>query len=404
VSPSRRLPSFVAAAVFSAVVCAALALPAPARADGTYVKAGGGGVIPLKNDDIALVNETIELAVLRDGPMEPDSTVSVTVTYLFRNTTDRKVRLTMGFPVGWDYREQYQQADEVLDRSRTCPIDDFRATVDGRPVRVRAKPSHVEPYEPVPDAEMEDVPHETGGDDPFGATQYYLWPVTFGPRQERTVVNTYTYDTDATVYVESREFRYVLRSGAAWKGPIERATIRFRLGDRGAVCSQRTDACELFDLDASDFTARPTGAPEGLLGEVSPPGATARTLPDGTLEVGWELTDFEPDADIRFSYRTDRPVREAVREGISRLDLAKAKPARLEAARDTLLALHGLRFDDPARRDAFAALGWYLVDPAMTRERASADPLLQSVEAALSARAAGPGAARSNGHPGAGDR
>ena len=364
-----------------------------ALADGTYVKEGGGVVVPLPNADVQLVWETIDLAVERKGLLSADDTIVVSVTYLFRNLTDRKVSLSMGFPVGWDLREQYWQAGGYVDRQRSSPVSGFTTTIDERSVRVRLRPPRVPRLKPLHDDEEAD-PRREGEPDEFGALQYYVWRVTFGPKQEHTVVNRFRYDATAGVYWEENLFRYVLRSGAAWAGPIERATIRFRLGDRGCLRKEGPDSCiegleELrgFQEDPFRFAGDTAG--------VTPEGATVRQAPDGTTEVVWDLRDFEPDEDIAFGYETARAARAAVRSAIAALDLARTEPDVLQDARDTLLALQGLRFDDPATQARFAARSWYVVDPAMTHARASKDPLVRAITKALAARppAATPSAA-----------
>jgi len=377
-----------------AFLCSWLAAAAGARADGTYVKEGGGTVVPLPNGEVRLVDETIDIAVERDGLLAPDDTLTVTVTYRFRHLTDRKVALSMGFPVGWDTREQYAQAEDYLDRERRCPVSDFAATVDGAPAAVRPKPPRVPPLRPLAEPwELEEAQRREGVPDPFGALQYFVWRVSFGPRQERTVVNRFRYDASAGVYWDENLFRYVLRSGAAWAGVIERATVRLRLGDRGCLRTEGPDSCIAGLDELAGFRHDPFEFAAELPPGITPAGGRLVAAADRTLEVVWELAHLDPEEDIAFGYETARTARLAVRAAIGALDLAAADDVTLAEARDTLLALHGVRFADPATQARFAARSWYVVDPAMTPEGAAArDELLPKLTAALAAYA--PGAPR----------
>ncbi len=384
--PARLLGWLVSGLVFAAGGSAA-------RADGTYVKAGGGTVVPLKNHDVRLAAETIDIAVERPGLMADDDTLVVTVTYTFVNDTAKSLNLTMGFPVAWDYREQYMQGEGYLDRERHSPVSDFTTLVDGKAVAVQAKPRTLPPLKPQSDEERMAVeePSRPAKKDPFGADQYYLWRVAFKPHQTRTVVNRFRYDAGAGVYWKENDFKYILRSGAAWRGPIGRAVVRFRLGDRG--CLRDTgggpDPCIAgLDEPLRDFREDPFEFPDVPAG-VGPGGAERILAATGETEFVWEFEAFEPDFDLEWAYDTARPVRKAVRAAIAALDLKAASPADLGDARDTLLAIYGLGFADAARQAEFEKRSWYVRDPRATREQATKDPLLQAVEAELAKRAAG---------------
>jgi hypothetical protein len=57
-----------------------------------------------------MVAETIEIDVHRKGLLSPDNISIVTVTYLFRNQSQRRLTIEMGFPVNCDKEEGYAQA------------------------------------------------------------------------------------------------------------------------------------------------------------------------------------------------------------------------------------------------------------------------------------------------------
>jgi len=397
----QRIDTFVALLVAGLV----LGHAGVAAGDGTYVKEAGGTVVSQDSSDIRLVAETVDLQVARKHLMAPDNVVQVVVSYEFANLTERAQRVTMGFPVGWDYREQYMQGEGYLDRELVCPLSDFVAEVAGRRVPTRLRPRKIVPLVRLDDARraaLEEAEDDNEGGtgarapglrppkpDKFGALQYHLWEVSFQPGRTVRVVNRFRYDTQAGVYWEENLLRYVLRSGAAWAGTIGRATIRLRLGDKGCVKPESgPESCwagpaEDRDLLRADAFESATPNPQWA----SPPGGKLQMAPDGKVVVVWELSDFEPDEDVELGYETALAVRRQVRERLAALvesHSPASDPAQMRLGRDLLLGLYGLRLPDAARQKRLQEYGWYVADAGMSEARVrKLDDLLARFDAAL---------------------
>ena len=128
----------------------------------------------------------------------------------------------------------------------------------------------------------------------------------------------------------------------------------------------------------------PYSFPLTLPSNVTPPKDKLRRTPRGSVEVVWNLKNLEPSEDVRFAYETALGVRRAIRTSIAKLARRSAGRAELENARDTLLALCGIRLDDPAAQARIAKRNWYVEDPTMKRSRLLAlDPLLGRLESRL---------------------
>lgn len=386
----RRLP----APVTPALLVAALLASGGARADGTYLKLGPGGVIPLESHAVRMVREQIDAELVTAHRLAPAETFRVTVTYTFENLTARALTVPMGFPVGFDWFGVYDNTRHCNAREVRSPLSDFTAAVDGEPVPVermqtdwRSRPTCF-------------VPGEGGDHDAIQRAKqlsrywydaYFVWRVPFPPGETVEVRNSYTFDARAEVHGRPwTVFRYVLRTGAAWHGDIERIDIRVRFGDRICLRSPRStvDDCGLTDVhgatpEPDDFDADPFvvyGTPH----HAHPAGARIERLPDGGDQVAWTLHRVEPTGDVHFGYGTLREARVAIRERIAELDPKRLSAERRALARDTLLALYGVSaFADAARAKHLTGKSWFLADPKMTPARARAlDPLIGRFDAA----------------------
>lgn len=347
--------------------------------------------------------------------MAPDFELDVTVTYLFRNRTDTDLSIEMGFPIAWDIA-QFNEADDCLERKTHRAVSGFAVTVDGtvsevqhrqgRPT-IRSTNCLKENYEQM---EARWAREEREAKRTPWYNEFWVWPVRFAPRGEHTIVNRYHYDARARSRVGTlNEFKYVLKTGALWRGPIERLSIRVRFGDRAFVGSPITYFDELSELDPweGNFDRDPFRFASDL-SRVTPRGAKVQRLADGTTEMVWELRDYKPTEDISFEYMTAfwarRVVRGAIanpklgkmsrilsREGlledepqaIANLKLAKLSRPQLERARDTLQALYGRVFSEPKVQQRFARKSWYLPDPEGWSRSAAGDMLLQALEERL---------------------
>lgn len=372
------------------LVCSLFALNAAgARADGTYVKEGGGGIIALHNKDVRMVWETLDIAVDRKDLLAPDSQLTVTATYLFRNESKQPLAIEMGFPVAWDQSEFYAQAAHCFDRDSHSSVSEFSVTVDGQVMSAILR----EGKKPIKTGCLKDEAANRAREREAKANekgpfyhQFYVWPIAFAPGADHTVINHYRYDAKVTGYWEENDLVYILKTGGLWRGSIDKLSIRFHLGDRGCVYEGGPESCIAGVGDElHDFTDDPFKLSREVPEKITPAGGKLHRLPDGTDELLWALSGYKPESDVRLAYQTALAARNAVRKSIEKLDLRNTNARRLAWARDTLLALYGLTFTDPITQKRYAQKSWYVIDPTMTRERAATDKLLVNVEASLAA-------------------
>jgi len=182
--------------------------------------------------------------------------VAVEGTYILRNT-GKAVEAVVGYPQG------------MLEES----LDDFRVTVDGKPVekinteegwgRSAYRNADKKPGKPVK------LPYQFTGPYPAWKT----WTMKFDEKQTRTVVVRYHVAPTEIKTVDRGKllaFIYILKTGATWKGNIEKAVVEVHL----------------------------TGLSRDRLVTVSPP---ADTRTGGVLV--WVFKNFKPTRDLEITFR-----------------------------------------------------------------------------------------------------
>jgi hypothetical protein len=139
---------------------------------------------------VSLTSQVVEIT------LAPDK-VTVEGTYQFHNTGDA-LTMTVGYPRG------------VLEGE----LRDFQAAIDDKPLEVK---------------------QEKRGQSYLFAGPYPEWKlfeVRFGADERKTLKLKYGVEPtriQTTPSGEVRYYSYILRTGATWKGPIERATVRVKL-------------------------------------------------------------------------------------------------------------------------------------------------------------------------------
>ncbi|MHB9146319.1 MAG: hypothetical protein ACYC5Y_13410 [Symbiobacteriia bacterium] len=214
----------------------------PARADDAVLGRSGETVVPLTDQEIRMADETVVLTL-------DEMRTLADLTFTFTNDGPARTIL-MGFPVG----KRSDMQDEA-DLGNDLELHDFKAWVDGAPVEVK---------------------RETGGPSPGGSGSEYAawitWPVSFAAGETRVVRNTY-WGSDSAWSNGDVRVGYILKTGAAWKGPIGHAVIRVRPNF----------------LPVDPFRVYPTDYRW-----------------DGN-DLVWEWRNFEPRADIEVAWNS-RPV------------------------------------------------------------------------------------------------
>jgi hypothetical protein len=386
--------------VFSIFIARSLA-GSMALADSAYVKAGGGGVTPMKNEDVQLVRETINVTLGRASLIGKKDRFRVEVTYEFLNRSDKKLEILMGFPIEDDVLEGFIQPGGEEDKYgnfiETSPgkayhkphsaISGFKVLVDGAKVGTKVKKGkkwHPKTddmgiqFENYPTPPEEDASPGTSAKDALMKSfdRFYVWKTAFEPGQKRIIVNTYDYDPQATDdYGETwYEFSYVLWTGSLWKDEIEEISIDVAFNDRACIGFDCLEPSGPPDLDGETLDdpmqAMSTSyvfhdaADSYELPE--PAGMTWIHGADNTDSMRWKLEHVEPEGEVTFRFHTAREARRLILDEIKELKLAKQSPEILELARSTLLALCGVTFQDEKLQAMFSKKSWYVADSKMT--------------------------------------
>ncbi|MDP3024305.1 MAG: hypothetical protein Q8O10_02095 [candidate division Zixibacteria bacterium] len=130
-------------------------------------------------------------------------------------------------------------------------INNFKCFVDGKEIQTEHKQGVRSPLDP-------ELTY------PFA----YVWRTAFGKHQTHRIVNTYSFkgmfSSDGLIWL-----RYVLKTGALWKGKIKKAILEFDLGE----------------IDPRFVTS------------IRPSGFVIRKN-----KIRWTFSDFEPKEDIEITY------------------------------------------------------------------------------------------------------
>jgi hypothetical protein len=172
----------------------ALALVQMVLANDTSLSPEGDNVGPFKGTPpITMEKEVVKATITNDKSY-------VDAVFYLRNTANKSVTLLVGFP---------DEASSPNDGDYAGRLEDFKVWVNGRLFSYTNKKQirrNKKPYE---------------GD-------YLLWKVwemTFRPKERKIVRNTYKCSNGTTTAGPFKAFRYILRTGATWKGNIGQADI-----------------------------------------------------------------------------------------------------------------------------------------------------------------------------------
>jgi hypothetical protein len=235
-----------------------------------------------------MVSEDVEISIeRRDGEgdglgdgLAADSMIGhVAASFEMRNEGNDSESMEVWFPLGDEWT--LGAAESIGFGTR------FRAWVDGEEATVSEK---------------------TVDDDPDEVVTWATWPATFAPGE--TVALEVEYDLIPEGYAPYGTFRYLLRTGSGWWGPIGEARVTVRLP---------------YDVNTTNTVLTPTSA-----WETSP-----RPMQPDVVgpEAVWSFSELEPsaDSDIRLTVLTpDRWT-----------EIVAARGAAVEAP-DSLEAQHRL--------------------------------------------------------------
>lgn len=310
-----------------ALLLVAMVGSAPLAASANDGVFGGNGVhpMPISTSDVRMVDEIVKLR------LDPKAKAwNVDCSFIFENTSDQTVTLTVGFPFPTYFADGGDVATpaEVREPKPNEPLVwDFKTFVRGKAVRAKRSKTEVNPAIRAQEYEFA-----------------YLWDVTFAPGEQVHIRNTYRHGISEVVGGLTYA-HYVLRTGGLWKtGKIGHARLSVQVpGHRMTLC------------------------PKELAGEapISIPGLVVSPLHDEPgLEVHGSLHEFEPKQDLSICFQNlDAYAQMQFYTGLEGDDYAGKSADELRLARNTVYALHGYTFKDPKLQAHFAQQWWYRPNP-----------------------------------------
>lgn len=223
---------------------------------------GGSVVVPIRNRNIQMVREVVEIDC-------GWTTYTVRAYFWFKNTTSEEQYVQIGFPI--DYMSQWEDPEKIQEARETIDVK-----WNGKPIQF----SH---------AKLQQVQKDFR--DQY--RQWVYWTVRFGPNQTATNRVSYTYgtwnmDTGSKFDKPYAYLKYILKSGAAWNGPIESAIVRIHY----------------YGISGE----RHLGGYKGDFGDPYPKLSNISIYPKGYVvdkknhTVTWDLKNIEPDKDIYFGW------------------------------------------------------------------------------------------------------
>jgi hypothetical protein len=237
------------------VILTALLYGGIARADIYRVIGKGNTIAPLRSSEIAMDAETVLV--------EPESDFGgfqVSAVFTMRNTSNEPVECDVAFP--FESQGSARNAQEsfkvrIGEGARAFPVSRIDLKVRGESVTRAPR-----------------LPHD------FAAA--LVWQVQWAARETKTIHVDYKMGEPEEYqgFVEGWRVRYIVRTGALWKGPIGRADITVRLnGNR---------------MFADDF-AQVGDKPHDLNPPFSYPKHANRVSP---TEIAWHFEKWTPEEDV----------------------------------------------------------------------------------------------------------
>ncbi len=242
----QGLLAAVASMVFSVSASANLYVP----------QGGGASLAPLRSEEIVMESER----VLVEQNTSPDSTSRASAVYRMRNETDRTIVTRVAFP----FRESYHHA-LAHGNFKVTVVD--AAGAESEPICEQIRPHEVDPL-------------------PYNFAAAYVWPVTWAPRETKTIHVTYSIGemNIPELFVDGWRLSYLVSTGAFWKGPIEDAEFTFRFAKYPPSGGTLLD---------SVFPG--TRSPDIVNPGYSYPEQARRV---SATEIQWRFKDWIPDEDV----------------------------------------------------------------------------------------------------------
>ena len=177
--------------------------PEPSRSDDSLIADYGKTVAPLQSSEIAMVEEEVTITV---DDYQGDAAFTlrrahVECTFIFKNTSYKQVEATVGFSGNKQNTES----------AGSYPITDFITVIDRKRYDIAVKKEILKIW-------------KTEGITDF--RNWYTWQMKFPADSIVKVENSYYCLLSAPTNYDPFYLHYELATGANWRGPIGKATIR----------------------------------------------------------------------------------------------------------------------------------------------------------------------------------
>ena len=197
-----KFSAITAIAIITLILCSSYSY-----SDDSFIADHGSNVSPAKTTDISMVEEEVIIKVedYVDNKIAvfPLRKAHVKCTFLFQNTSDKLIKATVGFP-----------GNVINEPKYSDPITNFVTVIEGRKYRINVK--------------RETLKRKNKNTDECCETyrNWYVWDMTFPPNSTVKVENSYLHYLSAPSGYEPFYLNYELSTGANWKGPIGKASIK----------------------------------------------------------------------------------------------------------------------------------------------------------------------------------
>lgn len=299
-----------------------------AHADDTAFGGSGAAPMPIKQTDVAMLNEQIVISGHEINRPDMKGEWKYNCEYTFKNETNSSHTFQMGFPFPVD--DQMGEITTPLgytSKKGSALVHDFAVTINGKSVPAKA-------------TKIASVP-EKG----INYEDAYIWQITM-PANQIVKVHHY-YVSGVTINVMGQNnVSFVLKTGGLWKGDtIGSAHLE-------VVPNTPTRLCTELDKSADYLKTTPAGMQ--IVGE----GKDRKYV--------WDLQNFAPKEDLELCLINNKnyvryyivyPIVQGT--GFNHIPLNKMSPPELQVLRNSIYAQYGKQFDNPKLQEYFNKQWWY---------------------------------------------
>lgn len=306
----------------------------------------GNTVVPINNNDIQMVSEYITMKY----KLGHKGLFTVNAKFVFRNTSVNAVTIQMGFP---DSYKRYPGDD-----TKEWTIKEFTTRIGDKFIPVKHK-----------------MVNQSHGNALSGEEGAYVWSVHFKPGETKEIKNRYV--TGSMVTPPMFKFTYIVKTGARWRGKIEKAVFEIDLSElpysplftvepiptnvkNGIYRISYKNIEPDFNIEVRGFNIHSRGK--------------KKTLNDYlNMRGGYVFRDIIEMDNV--SYPSLSANADNIRHTRTKLyNILLEKKVDKETAamfRNSIFAMHGRPFKNKKWIKYFKSTGWYKIDPKYTINKLS---------------------------------